>query len=60
MTKFYQKESNGRRIHIIIPWDVYALVRNAPKEGYTKREIENDHHIKDYIISLLKIYKGGR
>ena len=60
MTKFYQRETDGRRMNIILPWDVYALLRNAPREGYTKRDIENDHHIKDYLISLIKIYKGRR
>jgi len=59
MTKFYQKVIHGRRMCIVVPLELYLLfAKKAPTEGYTKREMENDHHVKDYMISILKIYKN--
>ena len=42
-------------VYIYFPSDLYFTLKDkAPKEGYTKRELENDHHVKDYIVSLLE------
>lgn len=43
------------RVYMSYPSELYfKLKAKAPKEGYTKRELDNDHHVKDYIISLLE------
>ena len=43
------------RVYMFFPSDLYfGLKRKAPTKGYTKRELDNDHHVKDYIVSLLE------
>ena len=43
------------RVYMFFPSKLYyELGKKAPKEGYTKRELEYDHHVKDYLISLLE------
>ena len=43
------------RVYMYFPKDLYFEMRSkAPTEGYTKREIYYDHHVKDYINSLLQ------
>lgn len=42
------------RVYMYFPSKLYFdLKLEAPEEGYTKRELYYDHHVKDYIISLL-------
>ncbi len=46
---------NTWRVYMFFPSDLYfGLRRKAPKKGYTKRELDNDHHVKDYIVYLLE------
>lgn len=43
------------RVYMFFPSKLYFRLKSAaPKDGYTKRELDCDHHVKDYIISLLK------
>lgn len=47
------------RVFMYFPSELYfKYKREAPTKGYTKNELKNDHHVKDYIISLLE--KGGQ
>ena len=32
----------------------FGLKAKAPREGYTKKELDSDHHVKDYIVALLE------
>lgn len=42
-------------VYMYFPSDLYfRMKRKVSEEGYTKRELQSDHHVKDYIISLLE------
>ena len=46
------------RVYMFFPRNLYFKLRQeAPKEGYTKKELDQDHHVKDYIISILECEK---
>jgi hypothetical protein len=55
MRKIQSNVKNTWRVYMFFPSHLYfKLKRKAPIEGYTKRELDNDHHVKDYIVSLLE------
>ena len=55
MKKVQTSSKDTWRVYMFFPSDLYfSLKRKAKTEGYTKRELESDHHVKDYIISLLE------
>jgi len=42
-------------VYMYFPSDLYFRMKwRVSEEGYTKRELDNDHHVKDYIVSLLE------
>ena len=55
MTKKTQRDPDGWPVYMHFPSDLYfRMKRKASEEGYTKRELDSDHHVKDYIISILE------
>jgi len=55
MTKKTQKDIDGWPVYMFFPPDLYfEMKRKVSEEGYTKGELDSDHHIKDYIISVLE------
>ena len=55
MKKVQDAGMDSWRVYMFFPSDLYfTLKRKAPTKGYTKRELSYDHHVKDYIVSLLK------
>ena len=55
MRKIQTEEPDTWRVYMYFPSALYAKFRReAPKEGYTKRELYYDHHVKDYLVSILE------
>ena len=58
MRKTQRHSKRTWRVYMFFPSDLYfELKRQAKTEGYTKKELDSDHHVKDLIISLLEVYR---
>lgn len=61
MRKTQTDRGDSWPVYMYFPSDLYfRMKRKVSEEGYTKRELQSDHHVKDYIISLLESIENNR